>query len=300
MSNYYKYNFISPDNLYTLIKEEFRSYFDAQVVDDLLFPIWTERCLKKLGRATHKIKEDVLNLDDFQSRLPQDFYAVREAWLCTDVGSLEYKTQGATYMQVTEEMYKIWESCGDYSVTCSTCDTCLFPDTVRAIYKKQDTFSFTFRKSYLLKPGNISAINQCDYGCANIGSTAPETFDIRDNKFITNFRNGSVYLIYYALETDEQGTQLIPDNIRIQEYIEKYIKYKLFEMLSNGVTDETFNQIQSKLSFYKQEADEALVIAQIELKKETIYQKMDAIEQSYNRNNKYQIRNRYGRRPKPR
>ena len=187
-------------------------------------------------------------------------------------------------------MFKIWEN-ADFQ--CSPCETCQFPDMLTAVYKKQDTLSINFRKSFLLKPGNVSVKEECGLDCKNMYSTATDTFDIRDNKFVTNFREGTVYLIYYANETDENGVQLIPDNFRIIDFIEKYLKYKTVERLSNSVTDETFNQIQTKLQFYKQEADEAYVLAKIEIKKETVWQKRDAIEKSYNRNNKYQIRNRY-------
>lgn len=59
---------------------------------------------------------------------------------------------------------------------------------------------------------------------------------------------------------------MIPDNFRIKEYIEAYIKYKMFETLSNVLTDETFNQINQKMMYYKSLSDEAFIMADLEIK----------------------------------
>ena len=82
MSYYYKYNFVSPEPLYATVKEELKSYFDTGAVDDLLFPTYLDKCLKKLGRTTYVISEQVLFIEDFEARLPDNFHAVREAWMC--------------------------------------------------------------------------------------------------------------------------------------------------------------------------------------------------------------------------
>ena len=81
MSYYYKYNFVSPDPIYATVKEELKSYFDTGAVDDLLFPTYLDKCLKKLGRTTYIISEQVLFIEDFEARLPDNFHAVREAWM---------------------------------------------------------------------------------------------------------------------------------------------------------------------------------------------------------------------------
>jgi len=53
MSYYYKYNFVSPEPIYSIVKEELKSYFDTGAVDDLMFPTYlfltTSLLLEKLG-----------------------------------------------------------------------------------------------------------------------------------------------------------------------------------------------------------------------------------------------------------
>ncbi len=286
MSTYYKYNFISPEPLYNNVKEELRSYFDTGVVDDLMFPIWTQKCLSKLGRGAYKITEGYLEVKNYEAKLPAGFIAVREAWMCTTLYK-QAPIPGAYYKQST---FRVGGQPIDPCAVppCKECEDCP-PDVINITYKTTNEVIVSFKTSYLLKPGNISVRSNCTLDCRNFGSSAMETFDIRDNKFVTNFTEGDVYIIYYSHETTEEGDPLIPDNFRIKEYIEAYLKYKIFEHLYNTVTDETFNQVERKYMNYKQIYDESYILANIEKKKDTVHDKMRKIKTSYNRLNPYNL-----------
>lgn len=82
---------------------------------------------------------------------------------------------------------------------------------------------------------------------------------------------------------------MIPDNIAIREFIELYIKYKVFETLSNQTNDETFNQLQQKMINYKGMADEAYIIAETEIKKQTVFSKQRSIKKTLRRNSRYDL-----------
>ena len=97
--------------------------------------------------------------------------------------------------------------------------------------------------------------------------------------------------MFYATDYDETGNQLIPDNYRIKEYIESFIKYKMIEQLTNQVNDETFNQLVQKLAYYKSQADENYVLAETEIKKQDAYAKFRRIKQNLNRLNMYELPN---------
>jgi hypothetical protein len=179
------------------------------------------------------------------------------------------------------------------------------PELVQAVYKTNNSIVRSYRQQYLLKPGNISAKQHCDvkytenwedyrqpasaFTGNNPFSNALDSFDIRDNKFVTNFRNGIVHLIFYSTSYDNNDNQMMPDNYRIKEYVEAFIKYKVFEQLSNLIMDETYNQIQQKLVYYKQLCDEAFIMASIETKKQTSWEKQRRIKQDLNRFRKYQL-----------
>lgn len=285
MSYYYKYKFCSPEPLYALVKEELKSYFDTGAVDDTLFTVYTEKCLQKLGRGGNKINEAILTIDDFKARLPEDFVAVREAWLCTSVED-EYQLPSARYDQITNTSTRIDSA----DVFCNPCAECASPAIIKAIYKTTQQVAFMFHRKYLLKPGNVTVLKDCSWDCANMGIDSPESFDIRDNKFTVTFRTGHVYLVYYSEERTENGYQLIPDNVRIKEYIESTLKYKIFEQLCNQITDETYNQIDKKKEDYKAEMFEKQVLAETEMKKQTSHEKIQSVKRNNRRNRKYEIR----------
>lgn len=282
MSYYYKHKFISPEPLFAKIKEELRAYFDTNMVDDTLFTKHVDFCLGKLGKSAYSIKPLLLEVNEFKATLPEDFKAIREAWMCNTY----YESAllpGSTYYKV--EHYKI-DDRTDREAFCRPCDACEFPDVIEAVYKTSNTVFYRFQKKYLLKPSNIDHCGE-DLFCANFNSTSMDSYDIKDNKFVTNFREGKVYILYYSVDYENQ---LIPDTVEIQNYIELYIKHKIFEQLWHQNTDETYNQSLQKYTHYKQMSDEALIIARIEEKKEDIYRQQRSIKRVRNRNNKFIIR----------
>ncbi len=314
MSYYYKYEFISPDSTYATIKEELKSYMDTGAVDDLLFPTYTDKCLRKLGRSSYPILEDIMYLEDFQARLPDNFYAVREAWLCTETHGRPYQGANSFYSQTLSTTIQIApitiggviSTSGCTSTNCQdpSCNGGCMPEVIQAVYKTNYEVPRSFKREYLLKPGNISARRNCDVGytdewemygrSTNLGSighgaSTYDSFDIRDNKFVTNFRTGVIFLVFYGMESDCEGAQMIPNNYRVREYVEAFIKYKVFETLFNQTNDETFPQIQQKMLLYKQASDEAYILADIELKKHTVYDVQRSIKRTLNRFNMYEL-----------
>lgn len=319
MSNYYKYNFVSPDPIYATVKEELKSYFDTGAVDDLLFPTYLNKSLEKLGRTTYVISEQILHIEDFEARLPDNFYAVKEAWMCARIPGNPYPMANSFYAQGVDSTTVqvspvITNSQGCTNVNCQEVDCNGVCDQLveQNVYKTTNEIARSYKYEYLLKPGNISARQNCDVKYRDDwnkfepplreftpGASGYDSFDIRDNKFVTNFRKGVVHLLYYATEYDTKSNQLIPDNYRIKEYIEAFLKFKMIETLSNQIVDETFNQIQQKLVYYKQEYNEAYILADIEIKKQTVWQKQHRIKKDLNRFNRYELpnrTNRFGRR----
>ena len=158
------------------------------------------------------------------------------------------------------------------------------------IYKTTTDETFITKASHLLRPGNVSTLQMCGEGCPNPSSLSADIFDIKDGKFHTNFRTGDVYLRYYSKDFDKANYQLIPDNRKISNYIEAYLKCKVMEKLWNTVTDETFNQMERKYQVYEHKKDEAFASASTEIRKRTIYQQKDAMVRQNNRFNSYRIR----------
>lgn len=320
MAYYYKYNFISPEIVYSTVKEELKSYFDTGAIDDLMFPTYVDKCLRKLGRSSYVISEKILNIENYESRLPDNFYGVREAWMCVEVKSIPYQSANSFYSQTDDPTTILISAVTTDDGHCMNpeCDNpdchgeCV-PSLIQAVYKTNKNLNKSYKRQYLLKPGNISAHKDCQVGYTGVwddnnnrgmsefapGDSSYDTFDIRDNKFVTNFRDASVHLVFYSTDYDNLGNQMIPDNYRVREYIEAFLKYKMFELLTNQTNDETFQQLQQKLVYYKQLSEEAFILANTEIMKQTVNEKQRAIKQTLNRFNMYELpyrTNRYGRR----
>lgn len=286
MSYYYKYNFTSPEGIYANIKEELRSYFDSGAVDPTWFPIWVDKCLQKLGKSSYQINQALLHISNFEAVVPDDFTSVREAWMCTSIQK-EVTLPNSEYVQVKATSTRL----DTPDLYCNQCTECAVPDVIQAIFKTTHTVAFTTTKKYLLKPGNITPSN-CPENlfCANMNSASLDSYDVRGNKFKVTFREGVVYLQYYAILYDKDGySNMIPDDFRVKEYIEAFIKQKIFEQIFNQTTDESFNQSQAKYQHYKQLADEAYIMADTENKKEDVYRKERAIKRTQNRNNRFNL-----------
>ena len=311
MSYFYKYDFISPEPIYAIVKEELKSYFDTGAVDDLLFPVYTNKCMEKLGKATHPIIPVLLFVEDFTAKLPDNLYSIREAWYCgwADFGTY---TDGTAFYSQTYDTSTIQLS----PLTTSNAGDCQKPEcvTIPAVYKTiKEIPRNAYKRHFLLKPGNISFSDDCMY---NYNESDPlygrvsqpsvpvsadfDSFDLRDGKFIATFRTGIVEILMYASDYDNLGNQVVPDNYRIREYIEAFIKFKVFETLTNQTNDETFNQLQQKMLLYKQQADEAYIMAETEIKKQDAYTKQRRIRKLHKRFDKYELpsgsRSGYGRR----
>jgi len=315
MSYYYKYNFVSPEPIYSIVKEELKSYFDTGAVDDLMFPTYLDKCLQKMGRSSYVIAEQTLDISGYEARLPDNFFAVREAWMCTEIPQLPYQTANSFYSQAASQTTIQVSPIISGTVPCTNpqcttgCPTCM-PDLIQAVYKTNQQVARAIRKEYLLKPGNISCQGKCDVSYTDAwqfytnlppvheftpGSAGYDSFDIRDNKFVTNFQCGVVHIIFYATDYDAVGNQLIPDNYRVREYIEAFLKYKVFETLSNQINDETFNQIQAKLAYYKQLSEEAFIMAYTEIKKQDAWTKQRRVRNDLQRFAQYELPNRSSR-----
>ncbi len=282
MSYYHKYQFTSPEPIFATIKEELRSYFDSGAVDDTMFPIWLKTCLEKIGKASYDINQALICVDNHKARLPDDFFAMREAWMCADF-STDYRLPNSTYAQVKTTSIRL----DDPDIYCNSCAECAAPDIIEAVYKTTQTVAFTVQKQFLLSPGNIS--NPSDLYCANYGSSSASSYDIRDNKFVTNFREGSVYIQYYSLSDDEFGSSMIPDDHYIKHYIDRYIRERIFYQLYQSTTDESFNQSRMKWKDAEKDRDEALILCNLETSKKTVHEKFRAMRRTLNRNRRFDI-----------
>lgn len=279
MSYYYKYNFVSPEIIYTKVKEELRSYFDAGVVDDVMFSRYTYDCIRKMGNSSYPVGYDKIDINGYMGKLPEDFHKMREVFTCRVLKTVEEVLPGATYTQTY-----IHPVCYD------KCEGCV-PDCIQVVAKTTGSVLHEYTISDQLFPGNIHTIDQCGPGCANKGSANVNTFDITGNKIIVLFPIGTVYITYYKNSYDDESYQMVPDFYEFERYLETYLKYKCFETIYNNITDESSKQIADKMLYYENKYNEAFIIAKTEFMKKTTFEEIRGIKSSHDRfSRKFDIR----------
>lgn len=279
-------NFVSAEGIYAEVKEKLKSYFDSGSIDDVMFPKYTQRAMAKFRMSSKPIKETFIPLHNFTGDLPSDFHKVRELWACTVEFTDPIKDPSAYYYQTDCRITPIFDKCNecfdeeDYQ-------PCSIPAKYRVTHKVQGYTIFEYKFSHYLRPGNYNAKSHCGAQCPNIGCDSPDTFDIDGCKISTSFREGSLHLIYYSDNSDEDGNILIPDNAYVQQYLIDTLVFRCFEALDNQVTDESSNLIYRKKSEARQDMDSSYISASLELKKQSIYKVKDNITKSKQRFNGY-------------
>lgn len=280
--------FVSTEEITSIVKEELNSYLSSGAIDDILFPKWIEFAMKNFKKSSLPVDAAALKLENFEAELPFDFDSVKELWLCDSYTSGPFVNPSSRYYVQDCRITPIYDRCHECFEEKECCDYCSgkHPSKeakYRVLHKETGITYFEYGFRELLRPANPNSRTCCNKSSPNLQSCSSFEFDVRDCKVVTDFREGVLHLVYYKKNIDEEGNILIPNNHYIKEYLMNHLKYKVFETLSNNVYDETFNQILQKMAFYKQEALNARITAENELKKWDKYQIADQIQKRKNR-----------------
>lgn len=304
-STFNQVNFISPEPQFAYVKETLKAYFDTGIVDDLSFPLWLDQALKRFRKSHLQIEQTLLTIEQYEAVLPSNFNSVREAWVVAGVkqpfpvqspSSFYYTTD----CRIDNPALSSCDNCFDNGA--NICTTLAGGTEFQVVHKVKGFQQFSFQIAHLLQPGNMNARGWCHQGSPNLqnsltalpnphnGIYKNDTFDIRDHKFIVNYPEGHVYLMYYYEPTDENNNQLVPDNFYILDYIRKYLIYKCLETVSYQPTEESFQIIMNRVDRADKAQAEAYILAEIDLKKQTVWQKNNDVVKSFNLNNPYKLR----------
>jgi len=299
-------NFISPATIYAKVKEEYRSFFNTNSIDDLLFPVWTQDCIDKMENTYYPIEECVMDMWDGKCDLPCDFDSALEVWMCATyhkgpiVSPFVFYYQTDCRINPAPPSENVCNDCVDgYQCTqpfqtptpVALPDLCGVPDQYRVTHKVMSQMDFDFRISALLKPRSFSTLGKCSELSPNREAQALDTFDIKNNKLITSFKEGTIYMSYYAKPfVNEAGYPEIPNNDPFKKYVEHYLKYKILEILTLQSTGDDYRMMKDKRQDEEKIMWQKYINAKNYAMAGDIYSVQKAIVRSYNRNNRFKIR----------
>lgn len=298
--------FTSPVPIYARIKEEMKSYFNTGAIDDLLFPIWTRDCIDRFEKTYYPIEQAVLDMWDYKCGLPCDFNRVREVWMCATFFKGPITSPHVFYYQTDCRI----DPAPFPAQSCSQCiggyqcfpptqtptqvalpSLCDVPDDYIVTHKVMTQFDFSYQVTGLLKPGNFKTLKRLDDHCPNTTCNSLDTFDIVRDKLVTSFREGTIFLLYYADPRiiESNGYYEIPDNKPFKDYIYYYIRFMLYQQLYEQATDESFQMIKQKKEDAETRSDRAYLDAKTYAISDDIYGVQRRIIRSYNRNKRFKI-----------
>ncbi len=306
--------FVSPEPIYSRIKEELKSYFNTGYVDELMFPVWTKDCIEKFKSTYLPIEPAVIDIFNGRGELPCDFKLVREVWACATIHKGPIQSPFTFYYQTDCRIHPTFIGCSECASpecnpnSCSTptpvalpnlCDLhlnnsngciCATGDQFRITHKVQTNFSFDFTVEGMLMPGNYKTMGTCWEHSPNRSCHTLDRFDINGNYITTSFRSGTIFLLYYADPyLDEDNYYEIPDNYFFKEFLRWYIKFNIFQGLFESSTGDEGRLTKDK----RDDAESRMLNAEIEARSDamsqTVYDVQKSIVRSYNKNRRFKI-----------
>jgi hypothetical protein len=254
--------------------DDVRVDFQNMALESMIEPQQMIKVAKRvsydLGLRIFMTKETVLEVEKGRVKLPDDFYTLNFALLCTEHSVTSPVIQG-TYIE-EKPVHPVQYQCAPPEVidTCNNpttietsipCDTTCQTDPCNTkpcvkldckgdnyeIVQITKTYTRHFRGIYPLsiKPDGVNV--DCD--CPNLRWQAPNSAYIKNGFLYTNFDCGKVYINYQGALENEDGQLLVLDHDMINDYYEYAVKERILENLlfNDEPVDKKLVLVQQKL-----------------------------------------------------
>lgn len=261
------------------IKSSLQSHVSSGLVDDMKIYDLLLEGLSDLGTLPTIRIETILTIKNSKAKLPDGFKSLYSAIKCEPFVIVPEQEQNPDIL-LDVLQYKVRETSNKHWNICNPCDVDI-------------TESCVVEKVYIKDKGNFKAVynnpcplrlkvtphvkrTKCDKDCKNFSeNNSPYEISINNKYLYTNFKEGSIFLVYNGLDMDDEGFVIIPETNTdsIRKYVKAYVTKELMkQMMLNGdatQTDQTFYQILT------QESQKYLQQASGELKMMRILPSMD-------------------------
>jgi|DewCreStandDraft_4_1066084.scaffolds.fasta_scaffold03282_21 hypothetical protein len=262
---------------YTSVREIIAKVFtdlnlqeEAQRISDMIE--WCGEAMEKIGsynqyilKVAGKAGEDVLTVDNYQAKLPDDFHSlVQVAYSQTAVGPFyPMRYSGGSFdtnRRLTAAMKLDDSNYLDNPSALITLNDIIWTMTLfdlsyqDSMAKLQAEPQLAELMRYILSKNNITDINNVSDG--NTSFTEGVVFTINNNYIKTNMQTGYIVMAYLAMPTDEEGYPKIPDNSAYKEAIYWYITMKLLypKWVSGQIKPDVYYHAELKWQFYRKQA----------------------------------------------
>lgn len=275
-------DYISASELLLEVENSLSTFVERSLVDNSIFYPVIKRCLTQLGLRALPTTNIVVQVKDYEARLPYDFYKLLKAVGCST--SIRYQSND------NPNIYEIYDSS---KFTSFSDDYLLKPNEVRIdeegdeyyVIQRYETFALKYTDFF---PLSVSGSSQqyCTGNCINKKTKSPNQIDISGNKLTASFSEGSIY-IEYLQNLDQETTDgldlLIPNFGPITSWIIYKCMYKGIEkVFLNSEAD-----VAQKLTYLKNESAVAEVNAMSFVSRHSVKEFYMARKQLFSRYNKF-------------
>lgn len=253
------------------VLSDFRQYEESGLIDYRSLNLWIKTELKRFGSNITVLTEKVVQVENGEAELPEDFWSLKFAVKCT-ADSHEFETgtkanvQDSQYWTQRIENTYVWDNLSNSHKQTD------YKEILEKVYYNTDTtINIRYKNPVLLRLTKGIKKEYCSQGCQNLQkqltASSPYEINILGNKIQANFKEGFIYMQYNALPTDDKGDIYIPDFTQLQEYLMYYAKRKILENL--WVNDDDVNLV-NKLQYIKQQEREYFGLAMTQVKFESL------------------------------
>lgn len=250
------------------VESIFPQYAEAGLIDNISISRNIVTALRGFGNNIMVKSEDFVQVKGGKAKLPEDFWHLTVA---IKAEPFDYKVTKGTrdtllsshfFRERTEER-TVWNYTLDEHVPENT-------TTIREkfVFRKAEA-DFRYRPVAPLKPVKAFKRNRCSlnspYRNKDFAKNSPYEINIYNHHLQTNFPEGTIYMQYLALPTDDEGNVIIPEtqHDKLRTYIlllaQKEVLYRVL------MSDDDVN-VQGKLQLVLQLEREAKQLAHTEAK----------------------------------
>jgi hypothetical protein len=227
------------------IKSDFSKYSDAGLIDENAIYRDIVLALKKFGNDLTELQETVVDVKDSYGVLPDSFFSLYAAYLCEPA---YYKTSDIEYHDLQQSYF--YRERVESSSKWNECESCCEVKEEKIIkenlYFKRGKAEFYYQNPTLLSLGKTFKKSACHDKCRNkLVKDNPNEIVIYGTTLQTNFKEGSVYMQYYGLPMNENGSIDIPEtkNGFLETYLEYHLKRRLAERLMGNNDAQGLSQL---------------------------------------------------------
>lgn len=252
------------------VLSDLRQYDESGLIDYRSVNLWIKSELKRFGANITTLTERVLEVENGQADLPEDFWSLHLAVKCTqdsyefEKGSKQDVQDSQYYTQRIENTYEWDNLSGTHKKT-------NYKEIIEKTYYNNTVINFRYANPVILKLTKGIKKEYCSQGCKNLQkqltNAAQYEINILGNKIQANFDKGHIYMQYNAIPSDETGDLYIPDVVSLQEYLMYFVKRKILEGL--WLNDDDLNLV-NKLTYIKQQEREYFSLAMTTVKFESL------------------------------